>query len=345
MAVGSVRKGGDWNRIPRMTTRHKLVYLLAASHSGSTLTAMLLGAHPELSCVGELKANHLGDPGTYLCSCRRNILECDFWKSITQRMQGFGIDFSITNAGTNIRSGAGPWEERLLDPLVRSRPMELLRDMALSLSPNWHRNLQEIQKRNTFLVRSVLEETGAGMIVDSSKIGIRLKYLLRNRNLDIKVIWLTRDGRGVSLAYLNPSEFADAKDAKMRGGGRGATIEPSRDIATGSHEWVRCNEEAMQVLSTLDRSRWIRIRYEDVCNHTEETLDRIFDFLEVDKHRKVLDFRSVEHHMVGNGMRLDRSSEILLDERWKQELDRQQLEIFEKVAGTMRRRLGYPDPP
>ena len=34
----------------------KLAYILAASHSGSTLLAMLLGAHRETCTVGELKA-------------------------------------------------------------------------------------------------------------------------------------------------------------------------------------------------------------------------------------------------------------------------------------------------
>ena len=39
-----------------------LVYILAASHSGSTLLAMLLSTHPEICTVGELKATNLGDP-------------------------------------------------------------------------------------------------------------------------------------------------------------------------------------------------------------------------------------------------------------------------------------------
>ena len=38
----------------------RLAYLLAASHSGSTLLAMLLGAHPEACTAGELKATNLG---------------------------------------------------------------------------------------------------------------------------------------------------------------------------------------------------------------------------------------------------------------------------------------------
>ena len=49
------------------TKKQKLIYLAAASHSGSTMTAMLLGAHPDLCSVGELKAINLGDKNSYLC--------------------------------------------------------------------------------------------------------------------------------------------------------------------------------------------------------------------------------------------------------------------------------------
>jgi len=54
----------------------RLVYIMAASHSGSTLLAMLLNSHPEICTVGELKATSLGDPDSYYCSCRNKIREC-----------------------------------------------------------------------------------------------------------------------------------------------------------------------------------------------------------------------------------------------------------------------------
>jgi hypothetical protein len=33
----------------------RLAYILAASHSGSTLLSMLLGSHPQIATVGEMK--------------------------------------------------------------------------------------------------------------------------------------------------------------------------------------------------------------------------------------------------------------------------------------------------
>lgn len=320
--------------------KQKLVYLAAASHSGSTMTAMLLGAHPDLCSVGELKAVHLGDKDSYLCSCKTLVGECGFWQGVTDKMAARGQQFCISDAGTDIRTGASPYILRLLRPLVRSRFMEWIRDTLLSLSPTWRKRLPQLQRRNVDFVRSIAEQAGVEAVVDSSKTGIRLKYLLKNNDLDIKVIWLVRDGRGVSLAYKKPSEYADAKDPKLRGGGAGKTQEQGRELSLGAHEWIRCNREAEAVLATMAKDKWIKVYYEDLCNNTETTLDKIFEFIGVDPAKKRLDFKAVEHHVVGNGMRLDSSDVIKLDDRWKTELSQAELDVFNQVAGDYHETIG-----
>ncbi|PKF61431.1 hypothetical protein CW745_08825 [Psychromonas sp. psych-6C06] len=323
--------------------KQKLVYLAAASHSGSTMTAMLLGAHPDLCSVGELKAINLGDKNSYLCSCKTLVGQCHFWQGVTEKMASKGHDFCISDAGTDIRTGATPYMLRLLRPLVRAPFMELIRDSLLSLSPVWRKQLPYLQKRNADYARSIAEQAGVDTVVDSSKIGIRLKYLLQNPELDVKVIWIVRDGRGVSLAYKNPSEFADAKDPKLRGGGAGKTQEHHRGVEIGAQEWVKCNKETQAILNTMPKKNWMRVRYEDICNETDKTLDQIFDFIGVDASKKRLDFKTVEHHVVGNGMRLDDSEVIQLDDRWKTQLDEQDLATYYQVAGECHHELGYTE--
>ena len=80
----------------------ELAYILAASHSGSTLLAMLLGAHPEVCSVGELKISPtaLGDPRQYRCSCGQRITACTFWKHVGAAMKVRGHQFDVTNART-----------------------------------------------------------------------------------------------------------------------------------------------------------------------------------------------------------------------------------------------------
>lgn len=328
---------------PRNTIgKVRLVYIIAASHSGSTLLAMLMNAHPEVCTVGELKATSLGDVEQYRCSCRRKIRECPFWNRIAEKMAERQLDFKVWNSGTDIRTGASAYTLRLLKPLHRGRVFEALRDAALCLSPAWRRQLPKIQQANAALMGSVLEHTGQKVIVDSSKIGIRLKYLLRNPQLDVKIVRLIRDGRAVSLTYMDPARFADAQDISLRGGGLGGDRSSERlPMAQAAREWRRSNEEAQALLQRVETSRWMEVRYEDLCREPGAVLKGLFAFVGVDPAPVNLDFRSTDHHIIGNGMRLDGSSRIELDERWRSVLSSSEIGVFNHVAGELNNRLGY----
>ena len=320
----------------------RLFYLLAASHSGSTLLAMLLGAHPEVCTAGELKAASLGDPERYRCSCGERIRACPFWAAIGAETAARGVPLDITAARTDLRAVESAWARRLLRPLHRGPLLEALRDAALSLSPEWRRELPALQRRNAVLVEALLARTGRSCVVDSSKNGLRLKYLLRNPALDVKVIRLIRDGRAVALTYTDPARFADARDPRLRGGGAGGDRAGERlSLASAVREWRRSHEAAETILRALPPSRWIEVRYEDLCRAPADALARVFSFMGVDPSATDLDFRRREHHVVGNGMRLDTSSEIRLDERWRAALTADDLAAFEKGAGALNRRLGY----
>jgi hypothetical protein len=322
----------------------RLVYLLAASHSGSTLLAMLLGAHPEVATVGELKATSLGDPAKYRCSCKRLLVECPFWSRLKQEIASRGFpDFAITNARTSIFEVDSRYAARLLAPLYRGGPWEFIRDAALSLWPQWRGHLNQTQARNLALVQSVQSVTGAKVVIDSSKVALRLKYLLRIPELDLRVIRVIRDGRAVSMTYTNEWKYADASDPSLRGGGTGQKPAPIREnMADAANEWKRSNEASDAILSTLPRQHWTEVRYEELCADPAATLRRLAKFLDVDAASVNLNFRSREQHVIGNGMRMDSTSEIHLDERWKTDLNADDLLVFEQVAGPLNRKYGYP---
>ena len=324
------------------TGKTRLVYILAASHSGSTLLAMLLARHPDICTAGELKVTNLGAVDRYLCSCRAAILKCEFWAAIKRRMGARGIPFDITAAGTHLATIPSAYVRRLLRPLHRGPFLEWVRDAALGLSPTWRRHFPEIQLRNAALAQAICAETGKDVIVDSSKVGIRLKYLLRNPDLDVRVIRLVRDGRAVALTYTDPAAFADAEEPRLRGGGAGAQARHERlPLSSAAHEWRRSNEEAEALLRTIEPGRSIEISYEQLCSELEATLRRLFGFIGVNPNRLEASGSSPEHHVVGNGMRLDAVLEVQLDERWKSVLTPAALGTFEEVAGSLNRKLGY----
>jgi sulfotransferase family protein len=325
-----------------MPPKPQLAYILAASHSGSTLLAMLLGSHPEVCTVGELKATSLGDPAAYRCSCGELILGCGFWTNVSRRMADRGFPFDITNARTNVDAGANRYIRRLLAPLVRQGPAETLRDLALNLDPSWRRLLAQFQSTNAALVQALLAETGKRVVVDSSKIGIRLKYLLRNPALDVRVIRLVRDGRAVALTYTDPALYADATNPARRGGGSGGSRDLERiPLQDAAREWRRSNEEAATLLASVAPARQLTISYEELCSSPDGMLKRVFRFLGVAEQADLANWRTRPHHVVGNGMRFDSSADVRLDDRWRGALDSAALRAFDTEAGALNRQLGY----
>ena len=320
----------------------QLAYILAASHSGSTLLSMLLASHPQVATVGEMKLSSMGNITRYRCSCGEFIRKCRFWSRVKEGMARRGYDFDIADAGMDYRAVDSRYAQWLLGPLHRGKLLESLRDGALRISPVWRRQLSKIHQRNAALASTVAEITGAKVIVDSSKRALRLKYLLRNPELEAKVVRLIRDGRGAALTYMDTARFADAEDPSLRAGGTGGGRKHIKlTMAQAAYQWKASNEDAENVLRGLDKSRWIEVRYEELCEDTESTLRRLFQLLGVDPAKRAENFRAVEHHVVGNGMRLDSTSDIRLDERWRKQLGEHDLTIFNNVAGQMNRQYGY----
>jgi len=321
---------------------NNVIYILSASHSGSTLLAMLLGAQKEICTIGELNLTHMGDINKYRCSCKKLIVECEFWNTVCDRMRDKSLPFSITSAGTNFSTVESRLARRLNKPLLHGPALEKVRDIGLNFLPQWRRSVPEVRQRNVALVETVCSIHNKRFIADSSKSALRLKYLLRTPGLNVKVIRLIRDGRGVMLTYMEPHTFADSKNPSMWSGGTGTVNESEFYPAQrAAYAWRRAVQEQENIIRHLDRSQFIEVHYEDVCTNTAPTLGRILKFVGADPADLVLDFRSVDHHVVGNGMRLDSTSEIKLDDRWKQRLSSEDLKTFDSIAGDFNRKYGY----
>ena len=319
-----------------------LAYILAASHSGSTLLTMLLNSHPDIATVGELAPGHMEAPDRYLCSCGRRIKECEFWRTIGVAARDRGLPFRVDDFGTRFCMPESRLATRLLRPLHRGPAMEFIRDAGLRLLTPWPRRFKEIVRANETLIELVMEHYGASVFVDKGNKALRLRFLRRIPSLAIRVIHLIRDGRAVALTYMDPAKYADAKDESLRGGGGGGDRANERlSMAEAAYQWRRCNEEAEHAMARIDPCRKMEVRYEDLCADPGAVLRRVSTFVGLDSARYTSDFRTAEHHVVGNGMRLDSAPEIRLDDRWRSVLTAKELNVFDRVAGDLNRRYGY----
>jgi hypothetical protein len=328
----------------RAEGRIPYVFLLAASHSGSTLLTLLLNSHPDLATVGELTSGAVRGVPAYRCSCRRPIGECSFWRRLSAEVRPRHPAFDLATFGIRFEPESPRWLRRLTRIEHRGPALESLRSLALGLSPTWRRHRAGLERSCAAVARAVLDLTGARVFADSSKLAHRLRFLREMTAFDLRVIHVVRDGRAVALSYVDQERFADASDPALRRGGFGPDSPwrpESLPLHRAAEEWRRAQRSAEHVLARLPRSRWTRVRYEDLCARPRETLAGLLTFLGLEPAKAAEDFRSVEHHVVGNGMRLDASSEIRLDERWKSVLSPRDLADFDAVAGAVNRRYGY----
>jgi hypothetical protein len=139
--------------------------------------------------------------------------------------------------------------------------------------------------------------------------------------LDVYGIHLLRDVRGVVTSQLRRNARIDARE--------------------GARRWVRLHQRLQTSLNAQLGSKYLRVRYEDLCRDPSGTLRRLYAFCGADPDVVIDDFRAAPHHIVGNPMRLNHLSEIRLDERWRTFLTSKQLQEIEQVAGAFSLRYGY----
>ena len=190
---------------------------------------------------------------------------------------------------------------RFLDPLLRS--------------------LETTFAANLLTYETVRQVLNADMVVDSSKFYLKALGVYLRNPLEVRIILLTRDGRGVLGSSVKRNWPRNR--ACWRGGA--------------------CTNARCRSLSAMfDPAHLLRVKYEDVASSPARELSRICDFLQVKFEPGMLDFATVTHHSInGNNMRFLRSSQIRIDAEWRDRLSSQDLEYFERRAGRLNRRLGY----
>ena len=308
-----------------MTT---LVYITSSSFSGSTLLTFLLAAHPDVATVGELKATARGDVDKYLCSCGVLIRSCSYWKRLRDELTRLGVAFDVADFGTHftfVRAGA------LADCVVRAHlrgpGFEMVRSLAIRMLPGARREFKSILERNRVMIDMICRIRDAMVFVDGSKDSNRLKYMIDSGFWSVKVVYLVRDGRGVTLSRLRRLE-------------RPVVEADPASVEAVAGVWRRTLDGCERVLARLPRESWVKVRYEDLCRDPEASLAPVFRMMGVRSIGIPQDFRSIDHHILGNQMRL-KGGRIGLNEEWRSVLSSEHLGAFDRVAGDLNRRHGY----
>jgi hypothetical protein len=297
----------------------RMIYIMSPSYSGSTLLTFLLANHPSISTIGELKASALGDVLEYDCSCGDKILECGFWAEVVRKMVERGNEFSLDRFGTHFRS-KNHIHDRILRATVHGPLFEAVRDLAMHTLPGCRAEREAILSQNSELIEVISNIQGGDYFLDGSKDPIRLKHFYNSGRWDMRVIFLVRDGRGVSNSYMNH-------------------VGVSMEVA--ANEWLLKCAEMKRVRQLIPEENILFLRYEDLCREVDSRLSSICEFLDLEVNKFHSDFGRTTHHILGNAMRLRSSGEIKLDEKWRKMLSQDDLATFNRIGGMMNSSFGY----
>lgn len=216
--------------------------------------------------------------------------------------------------------------------------MERIRDPLVSAWPGNAKAVRAMAPRVYHFASAILETTGKRVFVDTDKQPIRIRLLRGLSELDLRVIHLVRDVRGSVASFI---------DKPYRGVWPKWTVR-SLDVAEGAIWWRFVNMNCDRALRGLPAERWLRLHYEELSSDPQGTLDRISDFVGVERAAMPLNFYDPPHHILGNPMRLNRSSKagiVRQDDSWKSSLQDRDLEIIARIAGRTSHYFGYTWPP
>jgi len=305
--------------------QRKSAYIGGTSFTGSTFLSFLLNAQPNVTSVGEVawsipKTN----PGSYPCSCSATLDTCPFWLRVGQEMEKRGYLFNADHWSMSFEIAPNKLARQIALRSLGSNFADRIRDNLIRALPGWGRDLTEIGNRNKALIDAIATITGASVFVDASKDHTRLRLLREYCDPDLYIIHLVRDSPAFVHSCITKRKHPVPFHNAIRW--------------WNSMAW---NMERLRLATAPQR--WLLVRHEDICADPGGEVERILRFLGAWSPPAILGFRSASHHIIGNLMRLESSSQVRLNTSWRTGLAKAQLDEILRRTGYYRQRLGYSD--
>lgn len=302
-----------------------MIYITGYGRSGSTLLDIALGSHPQIFGAGELTAlaRHVWGNGEY-CACGAKVRECAFWKPIVERWLGETAD----------------QKQALLDIADRQRRLEGLmswRRLAGRLIIPWRTaHLEQIGA----LYGGIAAQLGVddAIIVDSSKLPGRGFVLAMAPDVELYVVHLVRDARGVAWSLSTPHRRSVEEGVQ-----RDLRPKPAAYVAL---RWSIVNLGAELLRLRVPRERGMRLRYEDFVADPAAALKDIAGMCGAEW-TDVADNAARSplnpgHQVAGSRHRTSRALQIRADEAWRSHMPDGKLRLVTVLSAALLRRYGYP---
>ncbi len=301
----------------------KLLYILGAARSGSTLLNRLLGHISGFFSMGEVKAiwEMVGGDGV-LCECGIPLKSCPFWTAVFHRALG-GVE--------NI----DPRMDQLRSSKFRLRWLPLL--LWPRISRKYQEEIQYYSRVVSAIGRAAQEVSGCRVLVDSSKFNQDCIVLNRIREFDLHVVHLVRDSRAVAHSWLRKKQ---RPQFSLR-----PEFMPQIGVKASAREWLLTNALSEALRPCL--KHYTRIYYEDLVADPRTTITRICSA--VGEPKPALEFLEGQtahlgkgHTIAGNPMRFQNGSvPIRPDMEWVERLSKDQKAVVTRITWPLLQYYGY----
>ena len=307
--------------------RPAVLYLGGQARSGSTLLDRALGQVPGFCSSGEVR--YLWDRGlaeNQRCGCGLPLRDCPFWEAVGRR-------------------AFGGWDRIDLDEVLglqrevdRAGAMPAL--TAPKAAPRFAAKLERYGEYLTRVFSAIGDESGAQVVVDSSMSPPHGMVLSRIPDIDLRLVHLVRDARGVAHSSMKMIERPEITD--------GVDYMPTYAPAQATARWSAAN----LTFEMLGRSvPDLRVRYESFVRDPRAVLTAIADHMGVALAPDALSFVTaekielgVDHTAAGNPMRFKTGTlPLRVDEAWREHLAPRDRRVVTAIAWPLLRRYGYLD--
>ncbi len=301
----------------------KIIYIMGAGHIGSTILDIVLGSYPQMESLGEIsKFHHFGwklDENRQ-CSCGLPVYHCPFWSQVRDEWT------ELTGAGNAAKHIA-------LQRQIERRRFgwaRLLRNSGRTLTPKFTEYMRGVEA----LYRAVQKASGKGFLIDSSLSPRRAYGLTLNPKIDLYLIHLVRDGRGIIWSLKKPGKKTLTKVYKP--------APASRTI----RYWITANLQSAYVFSQVKEEKRRLIRYEDFVIQPDVILNQIGAWVGEDLSRSGNElepnqFSGERHTVGGNRIRMHKEFRIIPDFKWMEKLSESDRKFFWRTAGWLARHYQY----
>lgn len=300
----------------------KIIYIMGAGHIGSTVLDIVISAHEDLESLGEVSKfirARMDSDDKRMCACDLAVNKCSFWVQVRELWvdmvgeKNSGAYIEIQKRFERVRTG---WLKLFLNKIKKSSEF-----------------MGYVQGTEN-LYRAVLQVGGKDFLVDSSLTPRRAFALTMNSNIDLYLIHMVRDGRGVIWSLKKPGKKILTKE-----------YVPTPSWQTIKY-WITANLQSLLVFSQVEKDHRMIVRYEDFVLNPSEVLQRIGAMVGKDMSNllnglDLIDNGQARHTVGGNRVRMLKEIRIRADFAWMENLSLSDRRLFWWMAGWLAKQFGY----